>query len=335
MNVLTVTNMYPDGLRSFYGSFVRDRVEALRRLGVEMDVWISDANLDGRSAYLRHLPSLWRLLRRRRFDVLHCEHTYSMLQLAVVRPRKSSPPVVFTIHEAEVLHEGGDREESLLRRLVYQKRLKLRALRIADRVVCVNPQLPPAVGYEGRFDVIKPGVDLDRFRPIDRAEARSRLDLSPDVPLAFFPANPRRRLQKGTELYEQTRDLLGSKVHWLVGGDIPFDQMPLYMNAADVIVQTSRFEASPMVAKEALACNRPLVSTDVGDVRELFGRTPGVFLTTQDAGDVAAKIELALAAGVEGLDGRARVIELGLGLADVARRYLDLYHEVIRERHRA
>jgi glycosyltransferase involved in cell wall biosynthesis len=335
LRVLTITNMYPDGKRSFFGSFVRDRVEALRRLGVEMDVWISDAALDGKSAYIRHLPSLWRLLRREPFDVLHCEHTWSMLQLAAVRPRKA-PPSVFTIHEAEALHEGGSQEaEGLLRRLVYRKGLKLRALRAADRVVCVNPELPPAVGFHGRFDVIRPGVDLDRFRPIDRVEARSRLNLAQDVPIAFFPANPSRRLQKGTPLYEEARELLGPGVHWLVGGEIPFDDMPLYINAADVIVQTSRFEASPMVAKEALACNRPLVSTDVGDVRELFGQTPGVFLTTQEARDVAAKIELALAAGLDGLNGRARVIELGLGLDDVARRYLELYEELIRERRAA
>src|SRR5262249_16184433 len=153
----------------------------------------------------------------------------------------------------------------------------LRALRAVDRVVAVERRLPEAVGFDGPFDVIQPGVDLDRFRPIEQHEARGALGLPRNRAIGFFPGSPRPRYDKGRQLFEAASAAVGRPVEWIVGGDIPFEQMPLYISAADVVVQTSRFEASPMIAKVALACNRPFVSTDVGDVRELFGNTRGCF----------------------------------------------------------
>jgi teichuronic acid biosynthesis glycosyltransferase TuaC len=144
----------------------------------------------------------------------------------------------------------------------------------------------------------------------------------------LFPSNAARSFNKGYDLFERVRTLLGPSVRWLVGGGIPFEQMPTYVNAADVVLQTSRFEASPMIAKEALACNRPFVSTDVGDVRELFGETIGCLLTTFEAEDIAAKIEQALTLNASELDSRSRIAELRLSVQDIARKYVQLYEEV-------
>jgi glycosyltransferase involved in cell wall biosynthesis len=87
--------------------------------------------------------------------------------------------------------------------------------------------------------------------------------------------------------------------------------MPLYMNACDVLVLASDYEGSPVVIKEAMACNLPIVSTDVGDVAKVIGATEGCYICQQDPKDMAQKIKLALARG-QRTDGRRAVHSLSL-----------------------
>jgi teichuronic acid biosynthesis glycosyltransferase TuaC len=104
--------------------------------------------------------------------------------------------------------------------------------------------------------------------------------------------------------------------------------MPYYFNAADVVVQTSLFEASPMVIKEAMAVNVPLVTTDVGDSALVLGNTPGCFVCSTDPRDIALCIDQALDFGQRTV-GRERIIQLGLSLEQVAKRYVTVYNQIL------
>ena len=72
------------------------------------------------------------------------------------------------------------------------------------------------------------------------------------------------------------------------------ERMPLFINACDALVLASDAEGSPMVIKEAMACNLPIVSVDVGDVAEIIGKTPGCRLVARDASALAAGLAQAL-----------------------------------------
>ena len=106
--------------------------------------------------------------------------------------------------------------------------------------------------------------------------------------------------------------------------------VPQTLNAADVILLTSKWEGSPNVVKEAMACNCPVVATDVGDVAWLFGKEPGHFLTGFDPRDVSEKIRAALTfcENVGRTNGRKRIMELGLDAETVARRIIEVYETV-------
>jgi glycosyltransferase involved in cell wall biosynthesis len=71
-------------------------------------------------------------------------------------------------------------------------------------------------------------------------------------------------------------------------------QMPLYYSAANAMVLCSDTEGSPTSVKEALACNLPVVATDVGDVRAILSGIDGSELTAQEPQALAAALRRVL-----------------------------------------
>jgi teichuronic acid biosynthesis glycosyltransferase TuaC len=93
-----------------------------------------------------------------------------------------------------------------------------------------------------------------------------------------------------------------------------------------VVLLTSLWEGSPNVIKEAMACNTPIVSTDVGDVKEIIGKTEGCFITSFDPEDVSDKIKKALEFGKR-TTGREDIKHLESGV--VAKRIIAIYKNVL------
>jgi len=106
--------------------------------------------------------------------------------------------------------------------------------------------------------------------------------------------------------------------------------MPLYMNACNVLLMTSLHEGSPNVVKEALACNLPIVSTDVGDVRKRIGALEGCVVCSDDEpATIAGALRQALG-WHQGIDGRKAVLDLDeqaltLRVIDVYRRAVEKF----------
>jgi len=105
----------------------------------------------------------------------------------------------------------------------------------------------------------------------------------------------------------------------------PHERIPLYMNACDVLALASDYEGSPVVIKEAMACNLPIVSVDVGDVAQVIGGTVGCYICRRDPADMAQNLKRALERG-QRTDGR-RVIQR-LGLDATVNSLLRIYEEL-------
>ena len=114
---------------------------------------------------------------------------------------------------------------------------------------------------------------------------------------------------------------------------MPHADVPTYLSAAHAFILPSDHEGSPVVIKEAMACNLPIVAVDVGDVAQVIGGVKGCYLAERTAQDLADKLEQALAH--EQSAGRAAIQHLQTSAE--AQAILDVYNEVIRvspQRHR-
>jgi teichuronic acid biosynthesis glycosyltransferase TuaC len=329
MHVLTVTSMYPTKERPNYGIFVADQVSALRALGIDVDV-LCIAPQETRLNYGLMLLPIVRRLRATRYDVVHTHHTYSLLLVDLARKlARSSVPVVLTNHEGEALDaERRTRTWHPTSRLRHSVWLKRVAARRADLTIFVSPQVAAAIAPAIPHQIMPCGVNLELFKPLDKSQCRTELGLAQDAVVVFFPNNPN-GMGKRFALVRAAYDILHRSHPTAVlvtAGAIPHERMPVYYNAADVVMQASFYEASPMVVKEALACEVPLVSTDVGDTRDIVEGVSCCFVCRDDALDLANHAEQCL--GRRATGGRERLHARRLGLDQVAERMIEVYRQI-------
>lgn len=243
----------------------------------------------------RTLLEQWLLLRQaiRSFnpDVIHAQYGTATAFFSVT---SSHLPTVITFRGSDL---NPDPFAGPL--LWFSRRLlsEFAALR-ARRIICVSAQLKGRLWWgTARASVIPTGVDTAQFRPRPRDEARKQLGWVDDrerVVIFNASGNPRiKRLDIAKASVDVARKIYGDIRFVVLEGNIPPESVPLYMAAADVLILTSESEGSPTVVQEAIACELPVVSVDVGDVRERLQGVQPSFIVPKDPleiGRVIAKV---------------------------------------------
>jgi glycosyltransferase involved in cell wall biosynthesis len=309
MQVLAVTNMFPTPTEPWYGCFVKEQIDDLAALGVELDVLHFDGRSD-RSAYLRAARETRARLRRRGYDLIHAHYGLTGAAAAFARPRV---PLVTTFHGSDYAGPAWQRAVSTA---------------VARR------SLPIVVSEAGRTrlfasaaKVIPMGVDTKLFTPVERRAARRALGWREESRYALLPGS-RRNPAKGAALFDAAVESARARVPELVGvalEGLDRHEVALAFNAADVTVVASRNEGSPVTVRESLACTTPVVSVAVGDVPSVISGLPGCAVVPRDPLALADAICTALEAPRDpSLRARAET----LSRAAIARRVLDVYARV-------
>jgi glycosyltransferase involved in cell wall biosynthesis len=166
-----------------------------------------------------------------------------------------------------------------------------------SKIIAKSRNIEKAVYLKKKVSIIPNGVDFQKFKPLDTKLCRNKTNLPLDKKVVLFlgePHNPR----KNIALLEKSLKILNNRELILVNPyPVSHDKVVYYLNAADVMALMSFQEGSPNVIKEAMACNCPIVSTDVGDVKEVIGNTKGCCITSFDPVDAAEKLKMALSFG--------------------------------------
>jgi teichuronic acid biosynthesis glycosyltransferase TuaC len=251
MRVLVVTSMYPSPAHPGLGGFVRDQVEALRALdGVEVEVFAIEPGPPTR--FLKAARELRGTYGGERFDVVHAHHGLTGWSALAVR----GAPRVLTFHGTDLSHPVVGPLSRFVARF-----FDLPAPVSADLARQPGGGLPGA-GTKRAAAILPCGVNLDRFSPRDRREARRARGLEPDGRYLLFPADPARSEKRHDRALQLARAAGG--VELLTYGDLQPEQVPDTINAANAVVATSEREGFGLAPLEALACNVPILSTDVG-----------------------------------------------------------------------
>jgi teichuronic acid biosynthesis glycosyltransferase TuaC len=283
-----VSNMLPDAAHPERGRFVRDQVVALRRLaaeagdeerpgeqrpskqrpgerrlseerpgkqrpgerpregGRELEVELFELAPGARSL-VAGTRELHRRYRGERFDVVHAHFGLSAYPALAARASVRG----LTVHGTDVTHP---RTRQLTRAVLPAMSL------VAAASEPLVASIPGRRARE-RARVLPCGVDTERFRPMRRSTARAALGLDGTRPCLLLPADPDRPEKRADRAQELARAVGGELL--TLGGVDPL-RVPLYVNAADVVVVPSEREGFGLAALEALACDVPVLATPVG-----------------------------------------------------------------------
>lgn len=204
---------------------------------------------------------------------------------------------------------------------------------IARKVICVSAQLREQLWWKREdVTVIPAGIDLELFRPVSKEKARLELGWPPAGKCVLFNAGTEPQ-GKGLPMVQEALRVAESRVGpvhlWVLDGTVSPGDVPLYLNAADCLAFASRWEGSPNIVKEALACNLPVVSTDVGDVAERLRNVHPSRIVPRDAEAMGQALAEILQLGSRS-NGREHVVDLSE--ERIASRLLRLYREILEGR---
>jgi glycosyltransferase involved in cell wall biosynthesis len=284
-----VTGAYPTENRPHNGTFIKSQVDSLRTAGLEVEV-IHPGPKPLLLRYLWTIAQVRQKARTRRFDLVHGHYG----QWCLFARLQWSIPVVASFLGDDLLGTPlGDGRYSRLHAL--NARISRWLCKHVDAVIVKSPEMRRASGYEPAF-VIPNGVDFDLFRPIPRTEARERLGWNQERYYILFgndPGIPRKGFKLAQAAVEFLR-IKGIPVELIIANGLPQTDLVQYINACNALILSSLSEGSPNIVKEAMACNIPVVATDVGDVAEIIGQTSGCTVCSHVPRDLAAGIESAL-----------------------------------------
>jgi len=292
---------------------VYNQAISLKRQDVSIDYFLVKGK--GISGYLKNIKPLRRAMRKTNYDVVHAHYSFSAFLASV----SGAQPLLVSLMGSDV--KASFMMKSAIKIFGWLFNWK--------RIIVKSDDMRKTLKMKN-VEVVPNGVNLDVFRPQNKHECRKNLNWASEDKHILFAANPNIEA-KNYQLLDSALRLMGSDlphVHCLIG--VKPEEVPCWINAADIVVLTSLWEGSPNVIKESMACNKPIVVTNVGDVARIIENIEGCYLTTFDPLDLKSKLLLALAFSEKygETKGRNRIAELGLDSVSIAKRIISLYKEV-------
>lgn len=324
MKVLFVSS----GRQGDANPIIRNQGESLRKSGVELEYYVVSGR--GWKSYIKSIKPLRKKVRDGQYDVIHAHYSWTayMASLATIGMRV---PLVVSLMGNDILDHWW--YPGLARIVAKMKPWKA--------VIVKSQEMKERVGM-AYAHVIPNGVNMERFREESKVKSQETLGWDTSKTHVLFPARQEDTRKNWPLAFEAVqllqRDLRfkiedfrftnGIELHAF--NNTPNEETPIWYNAADAVVLPSFYEGSANAVKEAMACNAPLVTTDMGDCRERIEGVAGCYVAkTYEVEEFAELLDKALKHGKT--KGRERLLADGIADYQIAQRLIKIYESVCKE----
>ena len=292
-----------------FAPFIVEQATALEKQQCEIE-WFG---LQGKGlmGYLKNLSALKKKIKAFQPNIIHAHYGLSGLFANMQR----CIPVVTTYHGSDINDKKALRFSKM-------------AMRLSAWNVFVSRQTLGKAQLKKKYSLLPCGVDLSELQLTEKTEARRQMHLAFDKKYVLFAGAFDNRVKNALLAQQAVQNLHDDGVALLELKGYSREEVTMLMCAADALIMTSFSEGSPQVNKEALACGCPIVSVDVGDVKERVERVEGCYVAkTRESNELADLLRKALL--FEGkTKGREKIVADGLDNRQVAEKLLTIYNHV-------
>ena len=294
-----------------FAPFIVEQADALKRQHCEI-AWFGLLG-KGLMGYLKNLSALKKKIKEFQPDVVHAHYGLSGL-LANLQRRV---PVVTTFH-------GSDINDKMA--LPFSKI----AMRLSEWNIFVSRKTMTIANPHKKYALLPCGIDLTDLQLTERKEAKRQMNLSETEKYILFAGAFDNVVKNAPLAREVVTHVQDDDVELLELKGYSREEVTLLMCAANTFLMTSFTEGSPQVIKEAMACGCPIVSVDVGDVKERVNGVGGCFVSkTRDPKVLAELVQKAMAFTGK-TNGRGKLLADGLDNRQVAEKLMQIYNKVLR-----
>lgn len=294
----------------FIKPFVSEQVETLNKMGVQTEYFLIKGK--GISGYLKNLKPLRKKVKTGNFDIVHAHFGLSGLLATMQR----KVPVIISFLTGEQLFWHINILSSIAS-ILSKKNIFVSESTYKDLFIKIRP----------KKIVIPLGVQTNIFKPVNRDIAKNEIKvLKRKINILFASDFTKEKFYKNPKLAFDA--LTGiENVNLIELKNYSRNQVNLLLNAVDLLLLTSKVEGSPQVIKEAMACNCPIVATDVGDIKEVVGDTKNCYITGFDPTEISKRISQVIETNKR-TNGRLR-IEQYYDNNIIAQKVLEVYQSLV------
>jgi glycosyltransferase involved in cell wall biosynthesis len=308
MKVLIVCSYRNYSPHTHYAApFVYEQAQSLEKFGCEIRYLFVRGG--GFRAYFRGTFDIMKTVNKWKPQIVHAHGGLC----GTIANMQRKIPVVTTYHGSDINN--------------FKTRFISRfAIRMSAYNLFVSQSLKEKAKPKRNFALIPCGVDINIFYPMDKNTCRKILGWEKEKKYILFSKEFTDPVKNSSLAFEAVKNIPNAELVELIG--YTRKQVNELMNACDVMLMTSISEGSPQFIKEAMACKRPIVSTDVGDVKEMTKDIEGCYICSYEPDDVVNKLNQAFAF-TNSSDEARKKIKKYYSLTTITQSILSIYEKML------
>jgi len=289
-------------------TIIKSQGESLKKFNVTVEYFAIKGK--GIKGYIKNIYLLRKHLKNNKYNCVHAHYLFS----ALVATLAGANPLFVSLMGSDSSKKG-----------FYKLLIKFFVSKIWSATIVKSEKMQKEIG-DNSILILPNGVDFNRFQPINRMLALEKINWDAEKKHILFAANSNRSEKNFPLAQAAFKSINKPNIELHTLENINFELIPYYLNAADVVLLTSFREGSPNVIKEAMACNRPVVVTNVGDVKKVLGNVKNTFIVESNKEGVSNALKYILAQEYSSTLGRETIQWLNQDL--IAKKLITIYNSI-------